>query len=516
MTTETTFYKTIIHTAKNFKDALINGINSTFVFIGGGLAYANGDTEIITTNDCTVCEKKTWDGMIAAKKVFPNEVELVIPKNTWLSGRIYKDFDDKLSIMTLNTHDIANNIYSMCIINSENNVYKCLYNNNNSPSTDEPTGDYSVADGFIQTTDGYVWKYMYHVKESNQFLTSDWIPIPYASNVSISDAEYNIDTSFIIPGSLNKIAIDNPGSGYINSTITVDAFSTGSSYIQVQSLSNIVSNMAVTGTGISSGTYITSTSFEYNRIYLSTPTIGSGGGALNPVSIKTRAYISGDGDGCEGDVELISGTVSNIPITLMGTGYTFANVTIYGTGSNASARAILPTKYGHGYSPAIECGVRSLMVIKKFGDIDSTEDGLVPVDIKFRQYGVMINPYKYGTDEILHFSDASAVISQTTDITLEAGNFYSTGDLVYQGSPSSPTFYGYVLTQDYYTVKLVNFYGTPLIGVLLTNGTISRPVVNYTKEGLEKYTGDILYVKNLSPIERVLNQSEEIKLIIEL
>lgn len=494
----------------------MNGNNSTFFFIGGGLPYANSDTEIITTNDCVSCDNSIWDSMIAAKKVYPNEVELILDKKVWTSGRIYRDFDDTISLETLNNDDSANNIYAMFIINSENNVYKCLSNNHGNISTDEPLGNYTISNGFIETTDGYIWKYLFNIKDTNKFLTSTKIPVPFYANTYASDIEYNMNIDYILPGTINKIEVEYPGSGYIDSEITVSTFAKGATYLQASSLTNIVPNMGLSGTGIATGTYITSISTEYNRIYLSVPTISSGGSSANTIQIKTRIVISGDGLGCEATATILDTEIDSIDITTMGSDYTYANIDIYGTGTEAAARAILPPKYGHGISPAIELSSKALMITKVFGEIDSTEDGIIPVDIKFRQYGITINPRKYGSSEIITYDDSPDVLSQVMELTLEAGSLYTAGEYVYQGSSSEPSFYGYILSQDYYTVKIVNFYGEPIIGTLLTNGAISRPVTNFSTPILEKYSGDILYIKNISPIERVSNQSEEIRIIIEI
>jgi hypothetical protein len=283
--------------------------------------------------------------------------------------------------------------------------------------------------------------------------------------------------------------------------------------LDVPSINNLKANMAVTGVGISQGTYITSISSENNKIYLSRPTISAGGGSQLPVTVSTRAEIIGDGIGASAEIVLSNTGINHINITYFGRNYTYADVRIYGTGTGAAARAIIPPKYGHGISPAVELSAKNINITKIFGDIDSTEGGYIPVDIKFRQYGLLVNPKKYGSSNILPTNDVS-VVSQTMNVTLEGGAAYSKGEYVYQGQASDPTFYGYVLSQDYYTVNIVNFYGTPNIGTLLTNGSNARPITNFTTPEFEKYSGDILYVKNMLPVNRTLNQSEEIRIII--
>lgn len=96
------------------------------------------------------------------------------------------------------------------VLTDEFNVYKCLDNNNNSPSTAKPVGTQLEP---IFTSDGYVWKYMYNVPIGlrNKFLTNDHIPV----TSSLTNQFYN-------NGSLDTIKILNKGSGYTSATILVD------------------------------------------------------------------------------------------------------------------------------------------------------------------------------------------------------------------------------------------------------------------------------------------------------
>ncbi len=96
------------------------------------------------------------------------------------------------------------------VMTDEFNVYKCLDNNNNSPSTVKPTGTQIEP---IVLSDGYVWKYMYNVPIGlrNKFLTGDQIPVTSA-----------LTNQFYNNGSLDTISILNKGAGYTSATILVN------------------------------------------------------------------------------------------------------------------------------------------------------------------------------------------------------------------------------------------------------------------------------------------------------
>jgi hypothetical protein len=58
---------------------------------------------------------------------------------------------------------------------------------------------------------------------------------------------------------------------------------------------NLVENMAISGTGISTGTYVTAVDAVNVAISLSTSTVAAGGGTANTLTFTTRVYIEGDG-----------------------------------------------------------------------------------------------------------------------------------------------------------------------------------------------------------------------------
>jgi sugar lactone lactonase YvrE len=95
------------------------------------------------------------------------------------------------------------------VMTDDFNVYKCLDNNNNSPSTSKPTGTQVEP---LKLIDGYIWKYMYNVPIGlrNKFLTGDQIPVISA-----------LTNQFYNSGALENITIISKGSGYKSANIVV-------------------------------------------------------------------------------------------------------------------------------------------------------------------------------------------------------------------------------------------------------------------------------------------------------
>ena len=133
---------------------------------------------------------------------------------------------------------------------SDYHVYKCLDNNGGSPSTVKP---YATSFKTLNTSDGYIWKYMYTVPVSsrNKFMTIYDIPVTtairnqYYAKGSINSTivtsygyDYEVGTELIVngngyleanPARIVSYSIIDQGSGYsIAPTLTIeDPFTAG-------------------------------------------------------------------------------------------------------------------------------------------------------------------------------------------------------------------------------------------------------------------------------------------------
>ena len=485
-----------------------------YVFLSNSTPYDN-ESVIPSIEDTAVSEKEVWDKMFAAKRVTGNDVEMVVPRINWSNSTVYKQYDDTVDLSSLlPDSDGANSIY---VLTSDLNVYKCIYNNSDGTSTVEPSGYQYTANGYFTTADNYVWKYMYSIKPSNKFLTTEWMPAPTSVNI----LGYNTSSENLLDGAVANIVVENGGSGYIHSSFNTYPFEAGVTSIKANTvLTGIaVNNMIVDGTGILPGSKIIDVDYVTSIITLSEPTTSSGGGSGNTVNITTGVFVVGNGnDDTVVTVNLSGTSIDTIEVDSVGTGYSYAAVEIYGTGSSATARAIIAPKFGHGFNPAKELGSSAVMISKIIGQLDSTEGNLISIDTSFRQYGLLNNPHKYGeTTSILH-TDANTVISQTTDLTIIGGSPYTLNEIVFQGSTyANSTFSGIVHAQDSNVVRLTNIRGTPTIGGLLVGdtSTVQRAVSSVNNPEFEPYTGDIVYVENALATNRIDGQAEIIKFVIK-
>ena len=155
--------------------------------------------------DSTKNDIDTYNSMIFGNKIKASDVSLMIQRNDWSANTIYDIYDPQ-------DHDLSTKTFFV-VVNEGSNyfVYKCLDNNNRSPSTVQPSG--TDAQPFNTPNDGYVWKYLYTLDDFSfrTFATAQYIPV---------DSSQNSNTISSL-GGIEVITVDpaNRGSGYNNYTI---------------------------------------------------------------------------------------------------------------------------------------------------------------------------------------------------------------------------------------------------------------------------------------------------------
>lgn len=507
--------KLAFNNAEQFKESFFEPEPATlgYVYLANHVGWTNEDNPD-TIDDTVSAEKSIWDNMFAAKKITGNDVELVLPRVNWTANTKYREYDDLINLEELLTSNTSQNLKPVYMMNTERNVYLCLSNNVSSNSTAEPLGQGLTANGNIATSDGYLWKYMYNIKPSNKFLSNAWIPAP----VSTAKLDYDGSSLTSVDGEVAHIIVTDSGDGYYNRYISVANFTTGCTILLLANTSNttlVANNMVLSGTGIQAGTYITNILPTENKIVLSSKVIANGGGYI---WANTRVEITGDGTSALASPVLSNNAISKIVMTNYGKNYQKANVTIYGTGTGATARVVLPPKYGFGYNAAKQLGATNVMISMRIGEMDSSEGGVISTDTTFRQYGLLRDPYKYGNTSPMSSSSANSVISQTTNITVvTSGSDYTLNEFVYQGDVNNPTFSGYVHAYTATAVRLTRVTGTAAVGQPLkgtVTNTSGRTVVNVVNPEYQPYTGDILYNENIVKTQRTDGQAENIKFVI--
>ena len=158
------------------------------------------NTSVLSSND-------VWRNMIGAKRVYGNNVRHAIPRIDWTAGTVYSPYDDHMD--SLEMAAMGHHFY---VMTSEHHIFKCLANNYGAPSTVMP--NILVTTTHFQTSDGYIWKYMYSLdaEEKLRFLTPNFIPIKTLSEGDNSQ-QWNVQENSI-DGAIHVVNVTNGGSNY--------------------------------------------------------------------------------------------------------------------------------------------------------------------------------------------------------------------------------------------------------------------------------------------------------------
>lgn len=440
MSSSATFINLRVNNAEQFKESVSEPTPNTKLYLTFGkvTGWAN-DADPDTANSSIATEHEVWYNMIGGKRILANDLSHVIPRYNWSANTKYTAYDH----MNPNLYDGNIKFY---ILTGDYNVYKCISNNYSSNSTVEPT---SINPGSLtSTSDGYIWKYMYTISDSDRlrFTTSQYIPVRV---VTINDGslQYQVQDSTIF-GEINDIVVTDGGEGYTNT-------------------SNIV--ITINGDGTSAAAIAT--------------------------------------------IDSVTNTVNTIVMIDYGYDYTYATVQISGGGgTGAAARAMISPIRGHGTNALYELGGNSVMVN---GLLKNSEEDFFPISNDYRQVAILKDPLELSSGNIA----ANLKFLQAYTISTIGTGDYQQDEIVYQGPTlQSSSFNGKIVSWDSTNgvAVIINTLGTPTSQSLFgSNTSTSRFVSSVKQPDLNHYTGQVLYVDNVEPISRALDQTEDFKIVIK-
>ena len=434
-----------------------------------GRSQVWNDSDISPTAQPTLQEENRFRNNMQSVKLIA-DVSLVVPRYNWSSGTFYDAYDDATSTNT--------NAYY--VINSNQQVYLVMrksINDSGTPvaSTVEPTGGTNGVP--FLTSDGYMWKFMYSVSatQANKFQSANFIPIKFVDstdgNSPVSDTEQKTVQDTSVHGEIVGYAIDNPGAGYS-----------------------------------------------------SAPTLTITGNGSNAVASAT---VSG---GQVVKVEVADSTTGTIKVANFGSGYDYAAVAVSGGSPTTAAviRPILAPNGGLGDNPVKTLRTNSIMLNSKPSGTEAGASGLdFLVDQDFRQVGLLKNP-----GDSAHSNDSAGVFTKFTEntgSTLRRLHFssispaFSKDDTILGATSGAKALVDKDSGNDiFYHQTDSTGFGTFTAGetVNATTGTGSGVLLGaglFDSEGeVNRYSGELLYIDNRAKVERSADQTEDLKIIIQI
>ncbi len=542
-----------IHNAKQFVEAFdeisttsgaaitdASGLLNTnmYLFIGKVTAWADDTAPPTPTDSVSNTVYNHWRDMIAAKKIGSTDVSHVAPRYNWTTASNYYAYSH------------ANNALfdqQFYVMTDDYNVYKCLANNQaGGTSTTKPTG---TGTAIIETADSYKWKFMYQISAARalKFVTPSYIPTQRVrkannaiANTTDSSFQYDVEIAANTSGNgaIEVVHVTTAGSGY--------TFETGTVQVGHTEASNAThTTCKISGTGlatdqiVNNDIYFTSDSasgvtgkggtiVDYQAgtdVVTLTPALASANVPADGdgYSIGPKIVITGDGHGANvRATNTASGVIGDIVVVAGGNNYGNAVATIVtNTGSSGVVTPIIGPRGGHGDDAVEELGGFFVMVNSR---LEYGESGNFTTNNDFRKIGLVAQPL-YANGDVA----TASTIDQCVTITVQSWNStaFAEDELV-------------TASQSGATGKVVDFKNnTTLRLVDVTQG--SNTTVGYdsiagsfqanetfTGAGggsantsavvggdLAKFSGDVLYIENRSPVTRADDQIEDVKLIIE-
>jgi alpha-tubulin suppressor-like RCC1 family protein len=370
-----------------------------YVFAGKPSPYANSDQDVLVPNNSVQSSLvEPYDEMVFAKQVTPSDVRVMIPRYNWTSGEVYTQYSHKDGELS------EKPFYAVVNATSTYYVYKCLYNNNGGPSTQQPTfSDTSADDEYYETSDGYQWKYMYKVDATtfSKFSTVEYMPVVPDANVSGNSVAGAIDVIQVLA---TGAKYNNYFSGQFNtSDVKIDGnplkYSIDPTASSVPEYYTGCIIKITAGTGV--GQYRTITRYDvssFKYIFIDSP-FNVVPDATTQYEITPAVAIIGDGKqsinaAARALVNSIGNTIHRVEMLNRGEGYFIATAnvvadSVVGVSNTASLEVVIGPKGGHGHDAESELYGSRLGISVKFSN---SESGTIPVDNDFRQIGLLKDP----------------------------------------------------------------------------------------------------------------------------
>ena len=403
-----------------------------------------------------------------------SDATFVVPRYNWSSGTFYDAYDDTT----------VGNSSAYYVVNSNQQVYMVIRKSiNNSgvavASTVEPTGNTTGTP--FKTSDGYVWKMVYGIgsASANKFQSANFIPVQLinngsaigvgdSANFTTQEVEQSVIQNNAIDGQIIGYAVDNPGSGYGSApTITI------------------------TGNGSSA---------------VATATI-SGGEVVKVIPAEDSA----------------TGALVNANF---GSGYTYAAVSVSGGSPTTPAvvRPILARPGGLGKNAVEDLKSNAFMFNSKPIGAEGNDFG---VGIQFRQVGLLKDPDSNGSSnsplisttgqalQRLSFSAITNPFEKGKTLLGSTSGAKAIADYD-SGSGSSTVVYYHQNDSTGFASFTAGETVTTTEGATVGDGVLKGAPFFDSSGDVDPYSGELLYIDNRSAVTRAADQTEDLKIVIQV
>jgi hypothetical protein len=481
-----------------------------------------------------------WDKIIAMKKIITTDTSFVIPRYNWESGTVYNKY--KSYVDMFENISASNTFY---VINSNFRVYKCIDNNNGTPSEYEP--NQTTLTGTFRTLDNYEWKYMYPIVGSDiqKFISTDYIPVQYAETQNNFNTEQSNIQIGAAPGTLDTIDVTNSGNNYINFENYITAYNSptvltidiaGANY-QDDDYYNGCSLFVLSGAGagqlVEIDNYVASTATITLKSPLTVPLATNGSIDASYISIGPKITLKTNGSiqpTAYANVNLLASNGINV-ITVVNKGKDSTKGIINiedssftgASGSGATAKLNFSPRDGHGSNAIKELQNGAFMFSVRLSR--NEEEQLLETE-NYATFGIL----QYPT-----FANGDIITTSTIDNTTKL-NLVSVSNLLTNATPLSAwsvkgnttlataNAISFVSTTDgengvlsITNIEMPNGYAFATGETITLNEDIAYQgnLASIDYSIAKPYSGEVLYIENREQILRDSSQIEDFKITIQ-
>lgn len=522
-----------VENARSFYRDIYNENDFFYMFASRAISW-DDDTSPDIPRDSEFYQSQYRHDMLFVKRIQAADAVLLAPRYDWVTGTIYDQYDDEYATghpAYSGATNLAN--AKFYVVTDDFNVYKCLDNNNNSPSVNKPA---STSTDTFELDDGYIWKFMFQIgaADRTKFLSENYIPVRKVAGAG--------NPAFDVNGELDSITVTAGGSGYTSApTVIIEGDGTGA-----------VATATLTGDAVTSVT-ISSEGRGYSFAFVKfsggggtgatatatlgsteTPSLQSAVEAAAVSGTLDRIVVTNGGvDYIEGDITIVikgdgtgaaasatvnnAGTITGVQVTNPGQDYTFVVLEItqtVGAGTGAVLRPIVSPYSGHGGNPPKELFAKNVGLTVSF----TSDDFDIITGNEFRQVGIIKNMHTY--DETATYT--ASIGTPCHVITVSSGDVakFNLDDTITTDDGGQFTVIQ-ILDTDLdgtkETVYLLEVYPGISVSSVLTNvttGESGMAINTIANPEISNHSGEILYIDNRRPITRDANQVETLKVTV--
>lgn len=235
-------------------------------------------------------------------------------------------------------------------------------------------------------------------------------------------------------------------------------------------------------------------------------------------SSSTAIVLKGDGSNFAATPVLANSSVVGINITNPGSGYTYAELTVTGSGSNANIRPIITPTFGHGLKVYEQLGAKYVLINSRY--IFSEGLGDFPIVNEYRKIGLIRNPKRYD-------GNLASNITLTATGKITARRLSGTFVLDEKITGNINLGNAFIVSANVETPNVVIKYLSPRStltgitsfsvneGITGSNSGAFARILKIEPPEVTKHSGEILYVENREKITRSFDQAENLHIVIE-